>query len=113
MSSAHDLEQRRRPRQLRRAGGATEITSQALVQVLRLADRGDLVSVPGRAHRVGYPGHLLFKSAMGRVAYGVGGGLCGIRDLDPLAVASTAYVGGFDCAVSRRGRVVDLHPSLA
>ena len=44
---------------------------------------------------------------------GVGGGLCGVRDLGALALASTAYVRGLHRAVSRRGRVVDIHSSLA
>ena len=79
-------------RQLRRAGGAIEFTSQVSVQVSWLADRGILVSMPGPAHRVGHPGDLLFEFALGRGASGLGGGLCGIRDLGVLAVAPAAYV---------------------
>ena len=100
-------------RQLRRAGGNTELTSRLPDQVSRLADRGSWLSVPGPAHRLGHPGHLLFEFAVGRAASGVGGGFCGVRDLGLLAVASTGYVRGRDCVVSRRSRVVDIDRSLA
>ena len=77
-----------------------------------LADRGNRFSVPGPAHHVGYPGHLLFESAVGRGASGAGGGLCSVLDLGSLAVTPAAYVRGLHRAVSRRGRLVDIHRSL-
>ena len=96
-----------------RAGGATELTARVPVQVFRLADRRTLVSVRGVTHRLGNAGHLLLESALALAALRVGRGLCGVRDLGPLAVAATADVPGRNRAVSRSSRLVDLHSSFA
>ena len=101
-------------RQLRRAGGAIEFTSQVAVQGSWLADRGTLVFIPGPGHRMGHPGALLFESALVRGTSVLGGGVCGIRYLGVMvAVAPAAYVPGRIRAVSRRIRVVDRDTALA
>src|SRR5262249_11152210 len=100
-------------RQSRRMRGTTELTPPLSVWVSCLADRGGLVSVPGRAHLVGHSRHLLLELAMARPAPGFGDCICGLRALGQLARASKAHVNGPDRAVSRRGRVVDLHLPLA
>ena len=94
-------------------GGATEVTSRVPLQASRLAAKGDLAALPIRACDVGHASHLLFKSPMGRLAFGIGGGLCGVRNLGALVVAPAAHVRGFHRVVSWRRRVVDLHCSLA
>src|SRR3979490_1717066 len=100
-------------RNKKRVGGAVEFTSRVPVQVFRVADCNDLVSVPRCARRVGHPCHLLFESAVSGSASGVGGRLCGVRGLGSLAFTPTAHVRDRDRAVSRCGRLVDHHPSLA
>ena len=55
-------------RQLRRAGGATELTARIPGQVCRLVDHRILVSVPVGANRLGNPSHLLFESTVAMVA---------------------------------------------
>ena len=100
-------------RQLPRMRGTTELTPPLSVWVSCLADRGGLVSVPGRAHLVGHSRHLLLELAMARPALGFGDCICGLRDLGYLVRASKAHVRRPDRAVSRRGRVVDIHLSLA
>src|SRR5262245_10897438 len=94
-------------------GGAAGLASRVPVECFWLADRGTLVSVPGPARRLGHPGHLLFEPAVARAAAGVGGGVCGLRGLGVLAVAPPLHAGGRVGRVSRRGRVVDIHSSLA
>jgi hypothetical protein len=104
---------RDRVRQLRRAGGATELTARIAGQVCRLADHRILVSVPVGAHRMGNPCYLLFESAVALAAPRVGRCLCGFCDLGPLPVAATADVPCRNRIISWRGRVVGLHSSLA
>jgi hypothetical protein len=89
-------------------GGSPEFTSRIPVQASRLAIRWTLVSVPGPAHRLGHPGHLLFEFSVGWVASRVGRRFFDVRNLVSLAVAWPAYVGGIRRAVSRRGRLVDI-----
>ena len=50
---------------------------------------------------------------MSRIAHRTGDSLCGIRGLGGLVFTSTAHVNGGNRAVFRRGRMVDIHPSLA
>src|SRR5262249_48447701 len=91
----------------------TEVERQLPVQVSRLADQGNTVSVPGLARHMGCPSHLLFEPAVGGIASGVGVILCCIRDMAALAVTPAACFCNLHCAVSQRGRVVDNYSSLA
>src|SRR5262249_38383321 len=70
-------------------------------------------SVPGLARHVGDLGHLLFQSAVSRIACRVGDVLCGASDMATLAVARSARVGCLRRAVSRRGRLVANHFALS
>ena len=72
-----------------------------------------MASVPGLAHRMGNLGHLLFQSAVCRIACRVGDVLCGTSDMAALAVAGSARAGGLRRAVSRRGRLVAIYFSLS
>src|SRR5271154_2469030 len=49
---------------------------------------------------------------MGRDTFGAGGSLRCVHDLGHLVFSSAAHVRDGDCVVSRRGRMVDLHPSM-
>ena len=92
-------------RQLRRTGGTTELASRLPARRPWLVDGDDLVSVPGRAHRVGYPCHLLLELAVDWPALGVGNRLCGVRDLGCLGVAATAHVHApWSCCISAWSR---------
>ena len=91
----------------------TEFERPLPIQSSQLADQGSMGSVPGLAHRMGHLGHLLFQSAVCWIACRVGDILCGTSDMAALAVARSARVRGLHHAVSRRGRLVDIHFSLS
>ena len=61
---------------------------------------------------MGYPGDLLFKSAMGLAATVAGIGVPSVRYLGLVANAHTGNVVGFYRSVSLRARLVDLYPSF-
>ena len=92
-------------RQLKRAGGATELTAQVPFYVFCLADHATLVSVPSGTHRMGYPGHLLFEPAVAVAAPRDGGSFCFVCDLGALPVAATAGVRGRNRGPSSMGTV--------
>src|SRR5580692_10944572 len=101
-----------RVRENETTGEANESASQLPVQASRLADYDHLLSVLGHTDRVGHAGHLLFESAMGRDAFGAGGGLRRVHDLGHLVFAPAAHARDGDRVVSRRSRMVDLHPPV-
>jgi len=72
-----------------------------------------MASVPGLAYRMGDLGHLLFQSAVCRIACRVGDVLCGTSDMAALAVAGSARAGRIRRAVSWRGCLVAFHFSFA
>jgi len=69
--------------------------------------------MPSSAHRVGHSRALLFKSAMALAANSNGRGFFGVRYLGLMADAETKNVSGLYGSVSRRARLVDIHPPFA
>ena len=79
-------------------------------QTSALAVHCPWISVSIRACRLGNPGDLLLKLAIGLAAPGPGTGICGVWYLGPMEVAQTAQVIGLCRTVSDRACMVDLHP---
>ena len=84
-----------------------------LGRVSRLAGQGALALVQSFAYRVGNPGHLLFEPAVAVAAPRVGRSLCFVRHLGALPVTPPVDVPRRTCALSWRGDVVGLDPSIA
>jgi len=72
-----------------------------------------MASFPSLAHRMGDLGHLLFQSAVHRVASRVGDFLCGTGDMAALAVARSARVRRLRRTVSWRARLAPIHFSIS
>src|SRR5215469_11150120 len=72
-----------------------------------------MASFPSLAHSMGELGHLLFQSAVRRIASRVGDFLCGTGYLAALAVARSARARGLRRTVSWRGRLVPIHFSIS
>ena len=72
-----------------------------------------MVSVPGPAHYMGGPGHLLFEPAARWIASCVGDVLCSTCDMAALDIAQAACASPFHRIVSGRGRLVDIYSALA
>ena len=66
---------------------ADEFASETPVDSSRPSDDSGPFPMLGRARRVGHFRDLLLESSLERAANGVGGGLCGIRDVGLLVFA--------------------------
>ena len=107
---------RRSPRGVRgriKFNRVEQVARRLSVQSSQLAIQGNMASFPSLAHRMGDLGHLLFQSAVRRVASRVGDFLCGTRYMAALAVVRSARVRGLRRTVSWRGRLVPIHFSIS
>src|SRR5262249_61700257 len=87
----------------------TEVERQLPVQVSRLADRGNTVSVPGLAPHMGCPSHLLFEPAVGGDASGGGVLPFSLRRLAAFGRPPTGFLCSLCSAGSLPGHVVGDH----